>query len=1044
MNMAGLIARGFGQHRSIVFINGNTLQQAKYVLKTQLGVSEKFYKHSDLFPIHGSGQGAGNSPGIWCCISSVVFDCYDKKANGAVFYSPDRSIKCEIYMIGFVDDTSGSTNDFLAEKQMPPGHYVKLAQEDAQRWNNILHVTGAALNDTKCSYHFVTYDFTITGIPMAKGGTFDPVISICYNSTANSTELQQLSNYQTHETLGCKKAPGGSDITAASTLEQKNSVHAKTIINSPFDRNDTWTYYHAVYLPSMTYSLPSTNINEQSLIKMQQEIKAAVLPKYSYNRKTPSAVVYGGSEFGCIEMRSLVTEKGIFQLSHLLMALRTEGITHALSTIAISWMQLLAGTSSSVFHDVNTDLPQLYPMKWLPAIRSFLCEQNLYLELELDCIPKLQRINDAFIMDHVNSFTPVQIQIINACRLFKGVTLLSDITTLDGNVIRGDMKNNMKPTDKQKGLMPYQDLPNNSAWVLWRRALKAFCTNDSLTQPLGDWLVQGPSLHCWWNSCFDAQRQKVFLYKNGEYEIYSVIDNACLYDGVTTDEVSPNSTPCKLDMTTPSITISSASFSLPQPTFIQPGDFQTYIANLPLWECQLLQNVVLSEDIFSVVTHMNCEQSTTYATSDGSAPNFVGSFGWAAKTSNGILLATNSGPAPGYRSSSFRTEAYGLLSFILFFYHAFVYTKTKATERAKLFTDSESLIVRIHDMIGWSRYYSSATLSADWDVLQAIVRLLKTFELQPSISHVLGHQDNNKELHELSLEAQLNVAADSLAGSFLYLGASPSYTVMITGAVVLLHSSEGTIVSRYQRNLRKLSTRATTREYICKKNHWKDEYLLVDWDLHGLSIRKLYGMKNFLTKYIHNWLPVGNVVSRYAPQYVEKCPSCECLVETREHMLRCTARQPQRKKLFINVRRFINNYPTDPFIKILLQRLLKQMLCDEIIHIPNHESKYNALIHHQSRVGWQQLLLGRFVVEWQDIASDYINSLPSKQKGKGINGKTWVNGITVILYKFAQDVWQERNDDRHGRDKTAREQLLVERALLQTEEFYKLRNAVLP
>ena len=95
-------------------------------------------------------------------------------------------------------------------------------------------------------------------------------------------------------------------------------------------------------------------------------------------------------------------------------------------------------------------------------------------------------------------------------------------------------------------------------------------------------------------------------------------------------------------------------------------------------------------------------------------------------------------------------------------------------------------------------------------------------------------------------------------------------------------------------------------------------------------------------------------------------------------------------------------------------------------------------------MGWHQLLLGRFVVEWKDIASDYINSLPKKKKGKGINGKTWVNGITVILYKFAQDVWYERNEDRHGRDKTEREKLLVERALLQTEEFYKLKNEVLP
>ena len=48
MNLAGLISRSYGQHRSIVFINGNTLLQAKYVLKTKLGVSEDFYSHCKL------------------------------------------------------------------------------------------------------------------------------------------------------------------------------------------------------------------------------------------------------------------------------------------------------------------------------------------------------------------------------------------------------------------------------------------------------------------------------------------------------------------------------------------------------------------------------------------------------------------------------------------------------------------------------------------------------------------------------------------------------------------------------------------------------------------------------------------------------------------------------------------------------------------------------------------------------------------------------------------------------------------------------------
>ena len=202
MNMAGLIARGHGQHRSIVFINGKTLQEAKYVLKTQLGVSERSYQHCELFPIYGSGQGAGNSPGIWCCISSDAFKCYEAKANGATFYSPDLSVQCKVFMIGFVDDTSSSTNDFLQPNQKPLDHYAASATDDDQRWNDVLHVTGAALKEIKCSYHFLTYEFTLSGIAYAKGDIFDPVISIKYNSNSQANNLKQFSNYRPHKTLG--------------------------------------------------------------------------------------------------------------------------------------------------------------------------------------------------------------------------------------------------------------------------------------------------------------------------------------------------------------------------------------------------------------------------------------------------------------------------------------------------------------------------------------------------------------------------------------------------------------------------------------------------------------------------------------------------------------------------------------------------------------------------------------------------------------------------------------------------------------------------
>ena len=207
-----LASRSFGQNQSIVFINAKTLAEAKYYLKTKLGVSDRFYKHCTIFPVYGSGQGAGNSPAIWCVISCILFDAYEQEACGASFESPDGSVKTRVYMIGFVDDTSGSTNDFGQPTQQPDEHYISKATVDAQRWNDVLHRSGGALNLGKCSYHFMKYTFTVDGLPQLQSGKFGPTVTIQLHDQEHATaELKQLSNFASHKTLGVHKSPYSTD-----------------------------------------------------------------------------------------------------------------------------------------------------------------------------------------------------------------------------------------------------------------------------------------------------------------------------------------------------------------------------------------------------------------------------------------------------------------------------------------------------------------------------------------------------------------------------------------------------------------------------------------------------------------------------------------------------------------------------------------------------------------------------------------------------------------------------------------------------------------
>ena len=85
-------------------------------------------------------------------------------------------------------------------------------------------------------------------------------------------------------------------------------------------------------------------------------------------------------------------------------------------------------------------------------------------------------------------------------------------------------------------------------------------------------------------------------------------------------------------------------------------------------------------------------------------------------------------------------------------------------KRIEFFLDSESLIKWITKMLEYIDYYSSATMQADWDVLQAIVHIIKTFTFPLIVRHVMEHQDNKKSYSELDPEAQLKDDAYKLAG----------------------------------------------------------------------------------------------------------------------------------------------------------------------------------------------------------------------------------------------------------------------------------------
>ncbi len=261
---AMLISRKFGLHRNVAAVCGKTLAEAHYKIKTMLDVSKEGYSHCQAHPIYGTGQGSRNSPTCWLLICSTLFDCFEEQAYGASYESVDGDTKVRLFMAGFVDDNAGQVNLFGDNVPPTPDKLLAMMQHDGQLWANILRESGGNLELPKCSYHFVFYDFLQSGKPILKAGRVGPKLKLL-DGKGNSVTIQSKSNYTSHKTLGCFVEPRGNQEGMKKHLTTKMSEFHRVLVSSALNRSEAWTFYVAIYLPSIGYPLPICHFSKTEL-----------------------------------------------------------------------------------------------------------------------------------------------------------------------------------------------------------------------------------------------------------------------------------------------------------------------------------------------------------------------------------------------------------------------------------------------------------------------------------------------------------------------------------------------------------------------------------------------------------------------------------------------------------------------------------------------------------------------------------------------------------------------------------------------------------
>ena len=256
-------------------------------------------------------------------------------------------------------------------------------QRNAQLWSDLLSGSAGALELSKCSCHAVSWQFEMQGDPVLRSPRqlIPAPVSVIDNHTQTVHQMQFLSPYKAHKTLGHLKEPAGTQQSQYANLRRKSNESTEFFWKCQLSHFVAWTFYNACYLPSIGYPLSCSSLTRKQLDHVQCRAMQIIVAKCGYNRHTKKAILYGPMEYGGASFRPLYVQQGVGQVTSFLRQWRQHLGAGGLLCCAVAWTQVTAGTSYSIFQNVHVDLPHL-ESKWLQSLRTHLATIDATLALD--------------------------------------------------------------------------------------------------------------------------------------------------------------------------------------------------------------------------------------------------------------------------------------------------------------------------------------------------------------------------------------------------------------------------------------------------------------------------------------------------------------------------------------------------------------------------------------------------------------------------------------------------------------------------------------
>ena len=296
--------------------------------------------------------------------------------------------------------------------------------------------------------------------------------------------------------LGCMMAADGTWTQEAIRWATAASEFAAKVKRAKFDRTCGSKLYSVMWIPKFRYVAPVTGFSLDECAKIESQVIRKCMAATGFCSNFPRFVVFATGQFGGMGWLSMYTTQIIEKVSFFLKNVRNGTRLGKLFRIVCENLQLFTGIKENIL-DTKVDWTQWAPNGWVPNLWHGLNKMNGGI-MTIFKTHSEQRVHDKHLMNifYERDLSANELELINSCRLYLKVILLSDIcdyfgTTIDIRVLE------CNPIRNSVLDWPIQREPTPKAKKLWKQHLMNLCSEDNVLRfPLGRWTTGS---HQIWN-----------------------------------------------------------------------------------------------------------------------------------------------------------------------------------------------------------------------------------------------------------------------------------------------------------------------------------------------------------------------------------------------------------------------------------------------------------------------------------------------------------------------------------------------------------------